>query len=94
MGKIKVTRPTRERLEALGTDSWAPWECEVSEFDWEYDDTETAYILEGEVVVTAEDGEKAHIKAGDLVQFPAGMKCTWSVKKPIRKVYTFDPVEI
>ena len=27
--------------------------------------------------------------AGDLVTFPAGMSCTWKVRKPVKKHYKF-----
>jgi uncharacterized cupin superfamily protein len=59
---------------------------EVSVFDWEYDATETCYVMEGEVKVTTPEGE---FGAGDLVTFPRGLKCTWNVRKPIRKHYRF-----
>jgi len=87
MGKIKVEKPTPEKLKELGVDSWPIWEKEVSEFDWYYDTNETCYFLEGEVEVTTEDGEKVVIKKGDLVTFPKGLKCRWKVVKPVRKHY-------
>lgn len=59
--------PDQERLTELGVYAWPIWEKEASEFPWFYDEKETAYILEGEVVVSAADGsESAVIKAGDL----------------------------
>ena len=27
---------------------------------------------------------------GDLVTFPAGMSCTWEIRRPVRKHYRFD----
>jgi len=87
MGKIKVEKPTPEKLKELGVDSWPIWEKEVSEFDWYYDTNETCYFLEGEVEVTTEDGEKVVVKKGDLVTFPKGLKCRWKVVKPVRKHY-------
>ena len=47
MSKIKIEKPTREKLNDLDVDSWSKWECEPSTFDWEYDCDETAYVLEG-----------------------------------------------
>lgn len=35
-------------------------------------------------------GEPVEIKAGDLCTFPAGMSCTWDVKKAINKHYDFS----
>eukprot|EP01106_Pelomyxa_sp_JSP_P010304 TRINITY_DN27514_c0_g1_i1.p1 TRINITY_DN27514_c0_g1~~TRINITY_DN27514_c0_g1_i1.p1 ORF type:complete len:102 (-),score=42.35 TRINITY_DN27514_c0_g1_i1:144-413(-) len=69
--------------------SWPTWGCGVSKFPWTYASDETAYVLEGEVVVTPDGGAPVTIKAGDLVVFPGGMSCTWDVKKPIRKHYSF-----
>ena len=88
MSRIKIEKPTEEKLSQLGVKTWSPWGCEESSFDWKYDDDETCYILEGEVrVVTAE--EEVLIKAGDLVTFPKGLECKWHVSKPIKKVYKF-----
>ncbi|HSA07202.1 MAG TPA: cupin domain-containing protein [Candidatus Gastranaerophilales bacterium] len=88
MSKIIVKQSTKEELELLGIDSWGTWTCEVSRFNWEYDDKETCYFYEGEVVIEAE-GEKFEIKPGDLVIFSKGLKCVWNIKKPVRKVYNF-----
>ncbi len=88
MSEILVRQPTPEELEKLNVQSWGSWSCEPSTFDWEYADKETAYVQEGRVTVKHENGE-TEIKAGDLVTFPKGMKCTWVVYEPIRKVYKF-----
>lgn len=82
-------RPSRERLEQLGVESWPVWGCEGSEFSWSYDQREVCYLLEGEVVVTPEDGAPVELGSGDLVIFPAGMSCRWDVQQPVRKHYRF-----
>ncbi len=90
MGEIKIERnPSRERLDQLGVFGWPIWTKEVSTFPWTYDEAETCYFLEGEVVVTPEGGEPVTVGKGDLVTFPAGMSCTWEVRRPVRKHYTF-----
>jgi len=88
MSEIKITRPDDEELKKLGIDSWSTWECEPSTFDWEYSDKETAYVFDGKVKVKTPTGE-VEINKGDLVEFPEGLKCTWTVIEPIRKVYKF-----
>ncbi len=89
--KMKKKTPSEDDLDKLKVKSWGTWTKEVSEFDWSYEDTETCYILDGEVEVTdSETGEKIDFKTGDLVQFEKGLKCVWNVKKPIRKHYSFD----
>jgi hypothetical protein len=82
--------PDPARLTELGVYAWPIWEKEASEFPWFYDEKETAYILQGEVVVSAADGsESAVIKAGDLVTFAAGFSCHWHIKQDLRKHYQF-----
>ena len=88
MPEIQIKKPTEEELKKLKLERWSPWECEPSEFDWEYTDRETCYILEGKVKVKTEDGE-VEIQKGDLVTFPKGLKCKWNVLEKIRKVYKF-----
>jgi uncharacterized protein len=88
--KIRVEHhPDAKRLEADGVTEWPVWTKEISEFDWTYDEPETCYFLEGVVVVTPGDGDPVRIGKGDLVTFPAGMSCTWNVRKPVRKHYRF-----
>lgn len=85
--KVKIEKPTEEKLRELGVKNWPIWEKEVSTFDWYYDTNETFYVIEGEVEVELDDGTKVSFGAGDLVTFSEGVKCTWHVKKPIRKHY-------
>ena len=80
-------KPPQERLDKLGVSEWPVWSCDVSEFDWQYDQREVCYLLEGEVVVTPEDGAPVELVAGDLAVFPAGLSCNWQVSKPVRKHY-------
>ena len=90
MSKISVSKMSLEESKGLGLDigSWSRWECEPSTFDWYYSDTETAYVFEGDVIVTAGE-EEVHITGGVLVRFPAGLECKWEVREKISKVYTF-----
>lgn len=87
MSKIIVEKPSPEKLAALGVTRWPTWSKEVSTFPWSFGTQEIAYILEGEVTVTPNGGEPVNFTAGDLVTFPAGMSCTWNVKKALRKHY-------
>ena len=90
MSDIKVERnPSPERLEELGVTGWPIWTKEVSSFPWSYDSPETCYFLEGEVVVTPEGAEPVTVGKGDLVTFPRGMSCTWDVRQPVKKHYSF-----
>ena len=89
MSKIIVEKPDQAKLDDMGVSSWPIWEKEVSTFPWTYDCEETCYILEGEAVVEAADGEVVEFGTGDLVTFPKGMDCTWDIKSNIRKHYKF-----
>jgi uncharacterized cupin superfamily protein len=88
--KIQVKRPTREELDSLGVNSWPIWQKEASTFPWVYDMTETCYLLEGRVTVTTGDGTSVAFGEGDLVVFPEGLSCTWTIHSPVRKRYSFD----
>ncbi|MEM9805974.1 MAG: cupin domain-containing protein [Cyanobacteria bacterium P01_D01_bin.56] len=90
MSDINVNRqPETRELEAMDVFSWPIWEKEISEFPWHYEESETCYFLEGQVVVTPQNGEPASMGQGDLVTFPAGMSCTWRIDSPVRKHYSF-----
>lgn len=90
MAGITTKKMSLDEAKALGIDSWSSWECEPSTFDWFYPNSETAYVFEGDVVVRTPDGSEVNITGGMLVTFPAGLECTWEVRKKISKVYTFD----
>jgi uncharacterized cupin superfamily protein len=90
MADIKIeNEPAEERLEELGVRGWPTWGSPVASFPWTYDEDETCYILEGDVIVTPDGGEPVRVTKGQLVTFPAGMSCIWDVKVPIRKHYRF-----
>ena len=83
--------PDAARLSELGVAKWPTWSKEVSVFPFTFDDQETAYILEGECVITPDNGgEPVHFGAGDFIIFPAGLSCTWEVKKALKKHYSYD----
>ena len=84
---MRVERATPEKLKTLNIETWSPWQCGCETFDWQYDEDERAYVKEGRVTVRAESGQEIAFGSGDLVFFPAGLKCTWTISEPIRKVY-------
>ncbi|MEH2433741.1 MAG: cupin domain-containing protein [Nostoc sp.] len=89
--EIKIEhQPKQERLNELGVSKWGIWQKEVSKFPWTYDSQETCYFLEGDVLVTPDDGQPVQMGKGDLVTFPAGMSCTWEITNDVKKHYYFD----
>jgi uncharacterized cupin superfamily protein len=83
---IIIRKPTDREISAMKTKP--VWTCGISEFDWHYDEEETALIIEGEVVVSY-GSKSVSFAAGDLVVFPKGLSCVWQVKKPVKKHYLF-----
>lgn len=86
---LVVHEPSEEELRQRGVRSWPIWTKEVSTFPWRYDEQETCFFLEGEVIVTPLNGEPLRVGKGDLVTFPEGLECTWEVRSPVRKHYRF-----
>ncbi len=84
-----ISQPEPELLKALGVTHWPVWSKEVSRFPWVYDASESCYFIEGEVLVTTEQGQEVTIQAGDLVTFPAGLSCVWDIRHPVVKHYHF-----
>ena len=83
---IKVRKTNNEEIKEFKT--WPIWEKEVSEFDWEYCEKETCYILQGKAEVFSESGSLiADFGKGDLVVFEPGLKCRWKITENIRKHY-------
>ena len=86
--KIEIKPMTMEQAEKDGITSWPIWTCGVSEFDWEYSDRESCFLLEGQVKVKT-DWETVNFGQGDFVVFPKGLKCFWKVTSPVKKHYQF-----
>ena len=83
-------KPSPAKLDVLGVDDWPVWKKEPSTFAWHYDKTEICYILRGRFTVTADGGEPQQFGRGDLINFPAGLSCTWEIEKAVEKHYRFD----
>ncbi len=87
--KIEISTISENEISKKGVFSWPIWSCEISEFDWEYDQQESCLLLEGEVEVKS-NFEIVKFGVGDFVVFPKGLKCRWKVIKPVRKHYSFS----
>lgn len=86
---LVISNPSKTKLNELDVFNWSIWEKEVSEFPWRYNETETYYFLEGDVVVTPDGGAPVKMGKGDLVIFPEGMSCIWKVNQAVAKHYQF-----
>ena len=61
--KIIITQLSEDEIISKRIKSWPIWTCAKSEFSWEYEETESCYLLEGEVEV---------ISAFETVRFSSG----------------------
>lgn len=62
------------------------WDCTAGEFRWHFGWDETVLILEGEVLVTDEDGTERLLRAGDVAYFTAGSWYTWRIDRYLKKL--------
>ncbi|KAM3282634.1 hypothetical protein P3S67_026279 [Capsicum chacoense] len=86
-----INNPPESKLADLGVRSWPKWGCPPSKFPWTYSAKETCYLLKGKVRVYPDGSNQAvEIGAGDLVEFPKGMSCTWDVSEEVDKHYKFE----
>jgi len=85
---MKTYKPNNAEIDA--TNSWDIWSKEPSKFEWEYNEKETCYIIEGEAMVrNIETNEEIKFISGDIVVFEKGLKCIWEIKQTIKKRYIF-----
>ena len=84
---INTSSSSASTIIKYGIKSWPIWECEPSKFQWNYDDKEICLIIEGQAKISTKKGDIYFIKAGDLVEFPAGLYCELEITKSIKKNY-------
>jgi uncharacterized protein len=66
------------------TSSWV-WDCTAGRFNWYFEADETIYVIEGEVIITAEGQEPRTLSAGHVALFYAGTRTEWHVPHYVRK---------
>lgn len=62
------------------------WECGAGRFKWHYTREETLVVVSGGASVLDERGVERHFGAGDVVSFPDGTSCIWTIEDRIRKI--------
>ena len=85
---IKKQIITSVELKNKKIKNWPIWTCGISEFEWEYDDRESCYIIAGEGCIITEM-EEVSFNPKDYIVFSKGLKCRWKVFKPVVKHYKF-----
>lgn len=68
------------------------WECEVGLFTIDaHAVNEMCHILEGQGIVTHQDGTVCEFQAGDTLYIHKDTYMRWDVQKRVRKVYMVAP---
>ena len=63
-------------------------EREASNFDWNYDEVEQFYLIEGKIKIKVKDKEY-DVLPGDFVICPKGLDCSWEIEEYVKKHYHF-----
>jgi uncharacterized cupin superfamily protein len=68
------------------------WKASVGRSHWNFEDyNEVIFILEGQLSVTEEGGERVQLGPGDVAVFPVGWKGEWDVVEELKKFYVVFP---
>lgn len=86
--EIEIKRLSQSEVSKMGIEDWPIWEKAESSFNWQYDDKEQFYLIEGEVKIRTASRE-VEVRAGDFVTCPRGLACEWDVTKYAKKHYHF-----
>jgi uncharacterized protein len=73
------------------------WSCTAGRFRWHYTSDEVIHIVEGEAVITDQNGVVFSASAGDVIHFAYGTSAVWDVPERVKKVWVIparrrDPV--
>jgi uncharacterized cupin superfamily protein len=60
----------------------------VGEFDFVFPGDQTSYVLEGAATIVLEDSRTIEVRAGDMVFWPKGTTCRWSVTEKWTEFFT------
>lgn len=88
MADVIIKKLTQEEFQCRNISRWPIWEKEASRFVWPYEETEECYFIEGEADIITDKGTFKVVE-GDFVTFEKGLKCTWDIKKTVKKHYNF-----
>ena len=63
------------------------WECNKGTVNVSYDEWEFCHFIQGEAILTREDGRRWQLSKGDAFIIPAGFKGTWETVRKVKKHY-------
>ena len=99
--KVKVAKPDPEKLisGSAVTQTWnhfvgederlycGIWESAKGVVKVSYDEWEFCHFIQGEAILTNEDGKSWTLSKGDAFIIPAGFKGTWETVRKVKKHY-------
>jgi uncharacterized cupin superfamily protein len=68
-----------------GLTTMAVWSCTAGTFRWTFGCDELVHIIEGEVIVTDDDGNRVRLGRNSAALFAAGSQTTWEIPAFVRK---------
>lgn len=69
------------------------WTCEPGEFEWVFGGDECLMVVEGEVIISQDPGEKHVLGPGDIIYFPIGAKTHWKVTRTLKEFFVIRTPE-
>ena len=63
------------------------WESNKGTVKVSYDEWEFCHFIQGEAILTREDGRRWQLSKGDAFIIPAGFKGTWETVRKVKKHY-------
>lgn len=69
-----------------GTCTTAHWDCTAGTFRWYFGIEEIVHVMEGEVEVEDDEGQRRVLRAGHVAVMPANRWMVWRVDRYVRKV--------
>jgi len=99
--KVVVAKPTPEKLisGSAVTQTWnhftgeddrlhcGIWESAKGKVNVHYDEWEFCHFIQGEAILTSDNGKSWTLSKGDAFIIPAGFKGTWETIRKVKKHY-------
>jgi uncharacterized cupin superfamily protein len=63
------------------------WSCTAERFRWHYTSDEVIHVIEGEAVITDQNGTVFSVSTGDIIHFAYGTSAVWEVSERVKKVW-------
>jgi len=64
--------------------------AEPSTFRYTFGGDESFHVLDGDLDIAVDGGERVTLRPGDIVSFPKGAHSTWTVRTPLRKFFVIS----